>query len=141
MLGGNHRTDWATTYPFGRVFSRKLGGEDIVGHPSTKGDVVVGNDVWLAQGCVILSGVTIGSGAVVSTKAVVSKDVPPYTIVAGNPARPVQQRFSDEIVELLLELRWWDLDTQQIREIAPLISQAPTTKSIRTLLKTYRPTA
>ena len=138
MLGGNHRTDWITTFPFGKIYKRALGNTHIEGHPATKGDVVVGDDVWLGQNAVIMSGVTIGSGAVVAAHAVVSKDVPPYTIAAGNPAQNVRQRFPGEIVELLLHLRWWDLDVAAIREIAPMLSQAPTRENIQQLIDRFR---
>jgi len=104
--GGNHRTDWVTAYPLRAALELPGALED--GHPATKGDIVVGDDVWFGAECRILSGVTIGSGAAVGLGAVVTHDVRPYAIVAGNPAREVRRRFSDEIVEALLEIGWWD---------------------------------
>jgi acetyltransferase-like isoleucine patch superfamily enzyme len=104
--GGNHRVDWVSTFPF-RVFFLLPGAfED--GHPASKGDIVVGNDVWIGAGARILSGVTIGDGAVVGAGAVVAKDVRPYSVVVGNPAREVSRRFSDQQVEALQRVRWWD---------------------------------
>ena len=121
MLGGNHRTEWVSTFPFGHM-SRdtftKYNGE---GHPVTKGDVNIGNDVWIGDGATILSGVTIGHGACIGTKSVVTKDVPPYTIAAGNPAKHIKKRFSDEIIDKLLEAKWWYLDDHIIDHISPLL--------------------
>lgn len=111
LLGGNHRIDWITTYPFNVLRS---GASHILGHPSTKGDVIIGNDVWLAQNCVITSGVTIGNGAVVATEAVVSSNVEPYSIVAGNPARQIRRRFSDVEIQNLLEIGWWNWSEDEI---------------------------
>jgi chloramphenicol O-acetyltransferase type B len=105
FLGGEHRTDWVTTYPF-NVIDRRFA--DITGHPRTRGDVVIGNDVWLGREAMIMSGVTIGDGAVVGARAVVARDVPPYGIVAGNPAKLIRTRFSETIVMRLLEIRWWE---------------------------------
>lgn len=107
FLGGNHRTDWVTTYPFSlsRAWPEARG---MLGHPATRGDVRIGNDVWLGAGCVVLSGVTIGHGAVVGCRAVVSRDIPDYAIVAGNPATVVRMRFRPEVVSQLLASAWWD---------------------------------
>ena len=81
-----------------------------------KGDIVIGNDVWIGFEAVILSGITIGDGAIIGARAVVTKDVPPYTIVGGVPARPIRKRFSDEKIESLLKLKWWDLPPQKVLE-------------------------
>ena len=88
---------------------------------ATKGDVTVGNDVWIGYGATILSGVTIGDGAVIGTHAVVTKDVPPYAIVAGNPGKIVKYRFSEEIINKFLEIKWWDWDYEQIYKTIPLL--------------------
>lgn len=79
-----------------------------------KGDIIIGNDVWIGYEAVVLSGVTIGDGAIIGTRAVVTKDVPPYTIVGGVPARPIRKRFSDEDIELLLAIKWWDWPVSKI---------------------------
>ncbi len=113
-LGGNHRTDWVTTYGLRVVFGLPGAYED--GTPTSKGDVVIGNDVWVASGSTILSGVTIGDGAVVGAGSVVSRDVRPYAVVVGNPAREVTRRFSDEQVEALLRIAWWDWPIEQVLE-------------------------
>jgi acetyltransferase-like isoleucine patch superfamily enzyme len=118
FLGGNHRTDWVTTYPFGHIGPWDYHGK---GHPSTKGDVIIGNDVWLGSGCTIMSGVKIGDGAIVSARAVVTKDIPAYSIAAGNPARIVKKRFTGEQIDALLAKPWWELDDNRIQELIPLL--------------------
>lgn len=92
-----------------------LDAKDIRNAWDNKGDIVVGNDVWIGYEAVIMSGVKIGDGAVVGTRAVVTKDVPPYTIVGGVPAKPIRRRFDDEIIDKLLALRWWDWDEDRIK--------------------------
>jgi acetyltransferase-like isoleucine patch superfamily enzyme len=114
MPGGNHRTDTVTTYPIQRQFG--LGGMEGAGQPWSKGDVLIGNDVWIGRGAKILGGVTIGDGAVVAAWSVVTKSVPPYTIVGGVPARVLRERFSQEIVESLLRIRWWDWEDEAVLE-------------------------
>ncbi|MEO0356168.1 MAG: CatB-related O-acetyltransferase [Cyanobacteria bacterium P01_A01_bin.3] len=86
--------------------------------------MVIENDVWIGERCTILSGVTIGSGSVVAAKSVVTKSVPPYAIVGGNPAKLIRFRFTDEIINQLLALKWWDLDDSVIDSIVPLL-QSP----------------
>ena len=114
FLGGNHRTDWVSTYPFNVLNGPFPNARNVAGHPSTKGDVVIGNDVWIGWGATILSGVTIGNGAVIAAKAVVTKDVPPYAIVAGNPAQIVKYRFSKEVINSLEKIQWWNWPIEKI---------------------------
>ena len=106
MLDGGHNTHWVTTYPF-NVFGNCSQHRD---HPTGKGDVIIGSDVWIGYNATILSGVEIGSGAVVGANSTVTKNVPPYAIVAGNPAEIIKYRFSDDIIDKLMDLRWWDHD-------------------------------
>jgi acetyltransferase-like isoleucine patch superfamily enzyme len=106
MLGGNHRTDWVTTFPVRQAFGLPEALRD--GHPSSKGPVTIGNDVWIGRGARILSGVSIGDGAVVGAHAVVARSVRPYAVVVGNPAREVRRRFPDPVVASLLRIAWWD---------------------------------
>jgi len=118
FLGGEHRIDWVTTFPFNVLWKE---GEGIFGHPKTKGDVLIGNDVWIATEAIVMSGVTISDGAVVGARAVVTKDVSPYTVVAGNPAREIGKRFDDEIIQRLLVVKWWLWDDDKIKEALPLL--------------------
>lgn len=120
FLGGNHHPEWVSTFPFGAMWREHEHPEQ----PCSRGDVVIGNDVWIGRGAMIMSGVTIGDGAVVGAAALVARDVPPYTIVAGNPARVVRQRFAPEIVEKLLAIRWWDWPDDRIRRAAGML-QSP----------------
>ena len=125
FLGGNHRIDWVTTYPFNSINYTFPDWKHLQGHPSSKGDIIIGNDVWIGYGASIMSGVKIGDGAVIGAKSVVSRDVKPYEIVAGNPAVTIKKRFSDDIIEKLLELKWWDLSQEEINEIVPLLMADP----------------
>ena len=121
LLGGNHRLDWATTYPFPalpRLWPQAAG---MTGHDTTRGDVVIGHDVWLGSQCMIMSGVTIGHGAVVAARSVVTRDVPPYAIVAGNPARVVRHRFDEARIASLLETTWWNRPRTEIERLIPLL--------------------
>lgn len=119
MNGGNHRTDWFTNYPF-PIFGH--GWE--VAMPESwpyKGDTRIGHDVWIGHGAVFMPGVQVGDGAIVASRAVVTKDVPPYAVVGGNPARTIRRRFDDETIDLLLELRWWDWAVDEITRHLPVI--------------------
>lgn len=112
FLGGNHRTDWVTSYPFPAFFPEA---RHIKNHTISRGDVVIGNDVWLCTNCIILSGITIGDGAVVASGAVVTRDVEPYAIVAGNPARVVRYRFDEATRKALLESAWWEWPEEELK--------------------------
>jgi acetyltransferase-like isoleucine patch superfamily enzyme len=125
FLGGNHRIDWVTTYPFSAINYTFPDWKHLQGHPVSKGDIIIGNDVWIGYGASIMSGVKIGDGAVIGAKAVVSRDVKPYEIVAGNPAVAIKKRFSDDIIEKLLELQWWNLSQEEINEIVPVLMSDP----------------
>ncbi len=121
LLGGNHRTDWGSTYPFPDLTERWPEAEGISGHPQTNGDLSIGNDVWIGYGATILSGLQIGSGAVIGACSVVTGDVAPYAIVAGNPARLIRKRFPPELCNRLLEHAWWDLPIDTIRKNIDII--------------------
>ncbi len=138
LLGGNHRVDWITTYPFGSAFPRELTDVPVPGHPTTAGDVVIGNDVWIGQGVTIMSGVTIGDGAVLATNATVVKDVAPYEIVGGNPARHIKMRFDEETVTLLRKLSWWDLPLDEIRALIPKLCSESSPALLAELIDQYR---
>lgn len=116
FTSANHALHSLSTYPFPIFFDEwELDAKDIRSAWDNKGDIILGNDVWVGYEAVILSGVTIGDGAIIGTRAVVTKDVPPYTIVGGVPAKPLRRRFDDETVERLLALRWWDWEEEKIK--------------------------
>jgi acetyltransferase-like isoleucine patch superfamily enzyme len=115
-LGCNHRTDWITTYPFPAFPEYFNNAFKITGHVATKGDVVIGNDVWIGERVLILSGVTIGDGAVIAANSVVTKDVEPYSIVGGNPAKLLKKRFNEDTIQKLLEIKWWDWPIEKIND-------------------------
>lgn len=118
MLGGEHRTDWVTTYPFNALMECF---SDIQGHPATKGDIIVGNDVWFAQGVRVLSGVTIGDGAVIGANSLVTHDIPPYAIVGGIPAKVIRLRFPRQTIKKLLKIQWWNWDDRLLAEAVPIL--------------------
>jgi acetyltransferase-like isoleucine patch superfamily enzyme len=120
-LGGNHRTDWVTTYPFGHINQEIFNSFNGAGHPSTKGDINIGNDVWIGDNVVIMSGITIGDGVVIANNSHVVKNVEPYSIVGGNPAKLIKYRFSKEQIEKLLHIKWWDWDNSKINTYTPLL--------------------
>ena len=113
----NHTLDSLSTYPFPIFFEEwNLDVKDITKAWDNKGDIVIGNDVWIGYEAVIMAGVTIGDGAVIGTHAVVTKDVPPYTIVGGIPAKPIKKRFLQENINTLLKLKWWDWSKEKISQ-------------------------
>ena len=117
FTSANHTMHSISTYPFPIFFEEwGLDVTNITSAWDNKGDIVVGNDVWIGYEAVVLSGVTIGDGAIIGTRAVVTKDVPPYTIVGGIPAKPIRKRFSDEVISKLLELQWWNWPENRIKE-------------------------
>lgn len=121
FLGGEHRPDWVTTYPFGHIHQNVFNTFDGVGHGLPKGDVVIGNDVWVGAYVTIMSGITIGDGAVIAANSHVVKNVEPYSVVGGNPARLIRYRFSHDQIDNLMKIRWWDWSTEKINENIPLM--------------------
>lgn len=112
----NHTLSSLSTYPFPLFYEEwDLGKSKVENSWDNKGDIVIGNDVWIGYEAVIMAGVTVGDGAIIGTRAVVTKDVPPYTIVGGIPAKPIRKRFSDETIEALLNLKWWNWSDEKIR--------------------------
>lgn len=121
MNGGNHRSDGVSTFPFfifGGDWSGRVDGET---DPVMRGDTVIGNDVWIGYDALIMPGVRIGDGAIIGTRSVVTKDVPPYAVVAGNPATVVKMRFDDKTIDSLLKVSWWDWDIAEITAHIPQI--------------------
>lgn len=122
MGPANHRTGSASTYPFNVFGSAWTGATpDHMSQLPRKGDTVVGNDVWLGRECVVMPGVKIGDGAIVATYSVVTRDVAPYTVAGGNPARFIKNRFDEELTGLLLRLKWWDLPPEELVSWLPIL--------------------
>lgn len=116
FTSGNHAMQSLSTYPFPIFFEEwNLDARDICSAWDNKGDIIIGSDVWIGYEAVIMAGVTIGDGAIIGTRAVVTKDVPPYTIVGGVPAKMIRKRFDDATIERLEKLRWWDWDAAKIQ--------------------------
>lgn len=113
IMTGDHKLDGVSTYPF-PIFKQGWEKAFNVSDLPVKGDIIVGNDVWFSYGCLIKGGVTIGDGAIIAAGAVVVKNVPAYSIVAGNPAKVVKMRFDDETIKRLLEIAWWNWDIEKI---------------------------
>ncbi|MGB3209077.1 MAG: CatB-related O-acetyltransferase [Desulforhopalus sp.] len=128
VLVGDHRTDFVTTYPFSVFFEEY---RHLKGYPRHRGDVVIGNDVWLCYGARILSGTTIGDGAVIGMNAVVTKDIPPYAVVVGNPAKIIRYRFKPEIIEKLLSIKWWAWPHDKVLKAAPYLANEDIDKFIK----------
>jgi virginiamycin A acetyltransferase len=113
MNGANHLSDAISTYPFA-IFGGDWGNAMEGKQYPTKGNTVIGNDVWIGYGATIMPGVQVGDGAIIATKSVVTKDVAPYSIVGGNPAQEIRKRFSEQEIEELLEIRWWDWPIEKV---------------------------
>jgi len=115
FLGGNHRNDWITTYPFTGMLEVWPEATGIDGSTSKSIDVTIGNDVWAGRGVTIMSGVTIGDGASIAAGSIVTKNVEPYAIIGGNPAKFIKKRFDEETIQKLLQTKWWDWPDSKVR--------------------------
>lgn len=123
IMAGNqgHRHDWISSFPF--YFMSEVPAFAGAGNGyRPAGDTVIGNDVWIGSEAVIMPGVRVGDGAVIGTRALVTRDVEPYAIVGGNPARPIRKRFDDRQIALLLEMAWWEWDEAALAGAMPLIT-------------------
>ncbi|MBO0443527.1 CatB-related O-acetyltransferase [Vagococcus fluvialis] len=114
LLGGNHnhRSDWVSVYPFPQTIQKSF---------KNKGDTIIKSDAWIGMNATIMPGVTIGEGAIIAAESVVIKNIEPYTVVAGNPAKKIKNRFTDEEINLLLELRWFDWSDEEVEKAILLI--------------------
>lgn len=135
MGSANHRISSVTTYPF-HVFGG-LWRERTPDHLSQlpfKGDIVIGNDVWIGRESIVMPGVKIGDGSVIGAYSVVTKDVPPYCVVGGNPAKIIKKRFDEELIDLLLELKWWDFESDELVAFLPLLCD-PDLEKVKRIVK------
>ncbi len=121
LMGGEHRMDLGTTYPFPEIADPWPETSNITGMTGSKGDIVIGNDVWVGYGATILSGVTIGDGSAIGAGALVTHDIAPFSIVGGNPAKVIRMRFDDHLIARLLKLGWWNWPEEKVRENIQLI--------------------
>lgn len=123
IMAGNqgHRHDWISSFPFYWMPEvPAFAGAENGYRPS--GDTVIGNDVWIGSEAIVMPGVKVGDGALIGTRALVTRDVEPYTIVGGNPARPIRKRFDDRQIELLMEMKWWEWDEDALHGAMPLLT-------------------
>ncbi|EDP66066.1 chloramphenicol acetyltransferase [alpha proteobacterium BAL199] len=122
MMAGNqgHRNDWISTFPFFYMKEEPAFAGALDAHQPA-GDTVIGNDVWIGSEAMVMPGVRIGHGAMIGSRALVTRNVEPYTIVGGNPAKPIRRRFPDDVIEMLLEMAWWDWPLERIRNAMPLL--------------------
>ena len=123
MNGANHKMKAASTFPFYLFEGWRQEVPPLADMPH-KGDTIIGNDVWIGQNAVILPGVHIGDGAIIGLNSVVGSNVAPYSVVAGNPAKPIRKRFDDELIKLLEAFKWWDKPIDVIQELIPLLSDS-----------------
>ena len=123
MNDANHQMSAVSTFPFYTLegWEAEAPAPDDMPY---KGDTVIGNDVWIGQNAVILPGVRIGNGAIIGANSIVGSDVASYTIVAGNPARPIRRRFDDELLDLMERFKWWDKDIEEINRLIPLLTSS-----------------
>lgn len=121
MNGANHQMNAVSTFPFYTLEGWNMDAPAMIDMP-LKGDTVIGNDVWIGQNAVVLPGVHIGDGAIIGANSVVGSDIPPYTIVIGNPAEELRKRFDDELIELMLKFKWWDKTIDEIDRLIPILT-------------------
>lgn len=127
MNGANHQMNAVSTFPFYTLAGWDMKAPAPADMP-LKGDTVIGNDVWIGQNATILPGVHIGDGAIIGASSVVGSDVEPYTIVAGNPAQFIRKRFDEELINLMLEWRWWDKPIEEINSLIPVLTSSDLTE-------------
>ena len=140
MNGANHQTNAVSTYPF-YIFNGWEQDSPSMENLPIKGDTIVGNDVWIGENVTIMPGVKIGDGVIIGKCSVVTNDIPPYSIVGGNPAKIIRKRFDDEMIDLLLELKWWDKPVKEINELIPLLTNSNidcVKEKIKIIKKKYR---
>ena len=140
LENGSHDSTLMSTYPFQHMYKDTFEGDKYsdLNLKNNKGDVKIGNDVWIGMDVLILNGVKIGDGAIIGANSVVTKDVSPYEFVAGNPAKNIRFRFEKNEIELLLKLKWWELDDKMIKEFIASLLSKPSTSKLKELISKYR---
>lgn len=123
MNDANHQMSAVSTFPFYTLEGWEMEPPKAEDMPF-KGDTVIGNDVWIGQNATILPGVHVGDGAIIGANSVVGSDIEPYTIVAGNPTKPIRKRFDDELIALMLEWKWWDKPIEEINKLIPILTNS-----------------
>lgn len=123
IMAGNqgHRNEWVSTFPFYWMSEEPAFAGAQNGYEGA-GDTVIGNDVWIGSEAVIMPGIKVGDGAVIGTRALVTRDVEPYAIIGGNPAKTIRKRFDERAVQMLLEMKWWDWPIDQLQAVMPLMT-------------------
>lgn len=121
IVAANHNIKFVSSYPFKTIWNDQWRPLEEVSDHTSKGKTIIGNDVWIGKAAFIMNGVTIGDGAVIGAGSVVTKDVPPYAVIGGNPARLLKLRFEPHIINKLLQIKWWDWDEEKIDDFLPLI--------------------
>lgn len=123
MNGANHQMNSVSTFPFYTLEGWEQTPPAQNDLP-IKGDTIIGNDIWIGQNATILPGVHIGDGAIIGANSVVGSDIAPYTIVVGNPAKPLRKRFDDELIEIMEKLKWWDKSIEEINSLIPILTSS-----------------
>ncbi len=125
FFGGNHNYDWISTYPFGHTTSTKNDFQPIKGHPKEVGSIIIGNDVWIGRDVTIMDGVKISDGTIIAANSHVVKSTEPYSIVGGNPAKLIKKRFSEETINNLMTMKWWNWSDEKIKENYKKLCDSP----------------
>lgn len=134
--GKGHEASRCSTYPFGQIHQEIFNNLKHIDGYKAKGPITIGNDVWIGGGTTLSSGVTIGDGAIIASMSMVVKDVPPYAIVGGNPAKIIKYRFDENIIKRFLEIKWWNYDDQSINKILHLLQSEPSLELLDLMEKT-----
>jgi len=134
LLGCNHDSSLVSTYPFP---PDKFGYAKQNPHNLSKGGIVIGNDVWIGKGVTLLDGSKIEDGVIVGANSLVTRNLPPFTICGGNPARVIRKRFDDEIEKIICHVTWWDLDDDAINRLLPFLQSVPTLSQARMLYRAF----
>ena len=128
VILNDHQVTWVTTYPFGRVWNMSNVDNPVV---RQNPNIIIGNDVWIGQNAVLLEDTVIGDGVIIGSHSVVHGEIPPYAVAVGNPAKVVKKRFTDEQIESLLSIQWWNWEDEKVREFAPLLCSTDINEFIR----------